>query len=307
MTPFGYIYLTVNNVNGKKYIGKRQSSFFQPDYHGSGIILQRAIAKYGIENFTTTVLQWCYSDSELCLAESKYIEEANACYSNDYYNIAAGGKGGNTYAGKTAAELAVIGAKIAAKAKTCNSNHGQYVGKLNSMYGKQHSKEARQRTSASLRANKTRNCSRAWTAEAEAKRQNTIASVGYLWTITDQDSAISYQFFARHTRWLTFLFANIVKHLDRFDWLDLHKYGQIVIKNITIVKYAVNMHACSNEELTYLHTLHDNCLLDARHLRCGQSVTTIENILHGFEIAEEVSRVGGVAIRSAGMTTAMWS
>ena len=45
-----YIYLTTNLINGKKYIGKHFGAICD-SYLGSGTLLQRAIAKYGKENF----------------------------------------------------------------------------------------------------------------------------------------------------------------------------------------------------------------------------------------------------------------
>ena len=49
---YGFIYITTNNLDGKKYIG--QKSYSMPNwkrYLGSGIYLKRAIKKYGRENF----------------------------------------------------------------------------------------------------------------------------------------------------------------------------------------------------------------------------------------------------------------
>ena len=40
-----YIYLTTNNINGMKYIGKHYGELDDP-YLGSGKILKRAITKY---------------------------------------------------------------------------------------------------------------------------------------------------------------------------------------------------------------------------------------------------------------------
>ena len=44
------IYMTINNINGKKYIGKDVKN--NPKYLGSGFDLQKAIKKYGKENLT---------------------------------------------------------------------------------------------------------------------------------------------------------------------------------------------------------------------------------------------------------------
>ena len=53
----GYIYITTNIINNKKYIGKRQKPEFDKNYKGSGRYLKNAINKYGIENFNTKILK----------------------------------------------------------------------------------------------------------------------------------------------------------------------------------------------------------------------------------------------------------
>lgn len=53
---YGYIYLTTNRVNGKKYIGRHKASTFDSTYYGSGKIITQAILKEGIENFTCEIL-----------------------------------------------------------------------------------------------------------------------------------------------------------------------------------------------------------------------------------------------------------
>ena len=102
-----YVYLTENLVNGKKYIGKRKRSCEISDdqYLGSGKILQFAIAKYGEENFRKSVIEECSSEEECNIREMYWIEFYNATQSDDFYNIAKGGNGGNTYAGLTTEEL----------------------------------------------------------------------------------------------------------------------------------------------------------------------------------------------------------
>lgn len=58
-----YIYLIVNKVNGKTYVGQRESSkqWYEDKYMGSGKLLRLAKQKYGIENFEKFLIQYCYS------------------------------------------------------------------------------------------------------------------------------------------------------------------------------------------------------------------------------------------------------
>lgn len=102
-----YIYITTNLINQKKYIGKRKCKcdIAQDTYLGSGKILQSAIKKYGKENFAKNILEVCDSE-EICNEREKYwIAFYNASYNDDFYNIASGGEGGNTYAGLSDEEL----------------------------------------------------------------------------------------------------------------------------------------------------------------------------------------------------------
>lgn len=90
---YGYIYVTTNIVNGKQYIGQHKAKEFDKRYKGSGKILQQAILKEGVENFTTTILEWCESKEELDNAEIKWIDYYSAVESDNFYNIYPGGNG----------------------------------------------------------------------------------------------------------------------------------------------------------------------------------------------------------------------
>ena len=48
------VYKTTNLINGKVYIGKDRKN--NPSYLGSGILLQKAIRKYGSDNFKKETL-----------------------------------------------------------------------------------------------------------------------------------------------------------------------------------------------------------------------------------------------------------
>ena len=71
---YGYIYLTTNLINNKKYIGQHRASKFNMKYLGSGIHLTNAIKKYGKENFKLEVLCECFSEQELNEKEKYFIK-----------------------------------------------------------------------------------------------------------------------------------------------------------------------------------------------------------------------------------------
>ena len=93
----GYIYKTTNNINQKIYIGKHQSSEYDPKYFGSGKILRRAIEKYGLDNFSNEIIDMADTDEELNEKEKYYIEYYKSLYGKDCYNLANGGDGGDVF------------------------------------------------------------------------------------------------------------------------------------------------------------------------------------------------------------------
>ena len=89
------IYKTTNNINDKIYVG--QDAINDPSYFGSGLILERAIKKYGIHNFRKEILEHCSSKQQLNEREIFWIailDSTNRCKG---YNIAKGGSGGNVF------------------------------------------------------------------------------------------------------------------------------------------------------------------------------------------------------------------
>lgn len=96
---FGYIYITTNKINGKKYIGQRHGFHANPDddgYLGSGTAFIRAVKKYGRENFQKEIIEYCDSQAELDKAEKKWISFYQANTNKGFYNIACGGQFGDT-------------------------------------------------------------------------------------------------------------------------------------------------------------------------------------------------------------------
>ena len=91
---YHFIYRTTNVKNNKYYIGKHSTSNIKDGYIGSGILLKKAIQKYGKENFKFEIIEFCDNYEELNEKEKMYITE-QMISSNDCYNVALGGQGGN--------------------------------------------------------------------------------------------------------------------------------------------------------------------------------------------------------------------
>lgn len=96
---YGYIYQVENKINRKKYIGQSKGKY-NNWYLGSGILIKKAIEKYGKENFTKTLIKYAHTKKELNELEIKYISEMNAVDDNSFYNLDEGGRGGDTWTGR---------------------------------------------------------------------------------------------------------------------------------------------------------------------------------------------------------------
>lgn len=82
------IYKTTNLINNKIYVGKDRNNI--NSYLGSGVILQRAIQKYGRQNFKKEILEFCDTYDELNEREKFWIKKLNAQDRQVGYNIAGG-------------------------------------------------------------------------------------------------------------------------------------------------------------------------------------------------------------------------
>ena len=121
---YGYVYRITNNDNGKIYIGQKKAIKLVEDYWGSGLYITRAIKKYGLDNFSRDILEWCNSKEHLNEREIFWIGTLNSTNPNIGYNISTGGNGGN------------LGEAVIQKM-------------ANSMKGKRHSEATKQKMSAS--------------------------------------------------------------------------------------------------------------------------------------------------------------
>jgi group I intron endonuclease len=89
--------LTTNLINGKKYIGKHSTNNLNDGYVGSGLLLSKAIKKYGKKNFSCEILEYCDNLEDAYIKEEALIKDFNAVNLEEFYNITDGGKGNKGY------------------------------------------------------------------------------------------------------------------------------------------------------------------------------------------------------------------
>lgn len=88
-----FFYETTNTTNGKKYYGIHQTKNINDGYLGSGVILKRAMAKYGKDNFSRRIIKFFNNTEEAYCFEKNFVNE-DIVKSTSTYNITIGGKGG---------------------------------------------------------------------------------------------------------------------------------------------------------------------------------------------------------------------
>lgn len=159
--PSHIIYRITNKANGKSYIGKHSTHNLDDNYMGSGLLIKKAIKKYGIENFKKEIIVFAKNIEELNRLEILYIRDMKP-----KYNIALGGTGG--------AVILVLKSNLPEK-------YQQYIEKLKNKtspwVGKKHTIESRQKMSESAK-NRPPNWPKNSRHTKEAKEKMSLAKIG---------------------------------------------------------------------------------------------------------------------------------
>lgn len=96
----GIIYCAINKVNNKTYIGKtwvslekRKRIHISLANKNKGFYFQKALRKYGINNFIWSVLDHASTEKELSDLEKLYIDMFGSSFKGRGYNLTLGGEG----------------------------------------------------------------------------------------------------------------------------------------------------------------------------------------------------------------------
>lgn len=90
------LYKITNLVNGKMYIGQHTTEDLNDGYMGSGVVINRALRKYGVENFRKEWIGFYEDKEELDYMERVFVDETWVSRS-DTYNLCVGGRGGRMF------------------------------------------------------------------------------------------------------------------------------------------------------------------------------------------------------------------
>lgn len=136
MQPYGFVYITTNLINGKRYIG--QCSYHKKrwnTYLGSGVFLKKAIRKYGRKNFTREILVEAFTKDDLAYLEILLIAEYDAVNDSTFYNMAEGGYITRGFTGKKHNEQRNAELSEKMKGHAVSQNVRENMSRIGKIYG----------------------------------------------------------------------------------------------------------------------------------------------------------------------------
>lgn len=100
---YNFLYKITNLINGKFYYGIHSTNDIDDGYMGSGVMIKKAIKKYGIENFKKEIIQFTEDRRSLILLEKQFINE-ELLKDKNCYNMVLGG---SNFLNKTIGKITV--------------------------------------------------------------------------------------------------------------------------------------------------------------------------------------------------------
>ena len=197
----GYVYMIINTVNQKKYIGysvnEPEKRRIKDHLSGRGNqLLEKAVKKYGRDAFSYKVLETNVFDELLPDLEKAYIAQFNTVVPHGY-NLTYGGEGGGIPSEETRRKLSkaskgrkfpprsaehrrkISEAKKGKKLKPLTEEHRRKIseaqkGEKNHQFGKSHSKETRRKISEAMKGENHPQFGKPHSAETRRKISNSL-------------------------------------------------------------------------------------------------------------------------------------
>lgn len=166
---FNCIYMYINKVNGKRYVGKAKDFNERHKQHLEGrLLIDKKLREYGEENFETVILAEDVDDNRINDYEKFFIKRKKSHVSyGTGYNRTWGGDGGDIRSGMTEEQRKEHSRKVseAKKDKPLSEEHKQKISEANKQYvqqedyvnsfkGKHHTDEWKQQHSEKVKGRK---------------------------------------------------------------------------------------------------------------------------------------------------------
>ena len=151
MTDNYKIYVHINKINGKMYIGQTKQKVEDRWLYGYGyqnnVYFWKAIQKYGWDNFDHIVLIDNLSLEEANIIETELIKKYNTIDNNIGYNLKPGGKNAkNTIETNKKISQSKLGHSVSEETRRkISDNHADYKGENNPRYGQHCTEETKQK------------------------------------------------------------------------------------------------------------------------------------------------------------------
>lgn len=130
------VYKITNLLNSKIYIGVHKTDNPNDSYMGSGPLIVKAIAKYGIENFSKTILHIFETKEEAYQKESELVNE-DFVKRKDTYNITKGGTGSwshiDSSGDKNPMKRPEVVSKVIESGKITRASNKEFYDKISAM------------------------------------------------------------------------------------------------------------------------------------------------------------------------------
>lgn len=139
MNHYNCIYMYINKINGKKYVGQTVNFNRRHYEHLRGdLVIDNAIRKYGIDNFEIVILiEDLDSVDEMNKYEIEYIKQYESLLEQHGYNVSTGGNGWEV--------TNEFRQQCSERNKGDNNyfHEHKFIGKDNHFYGKHHTEETK--------------------------------------------------------------------------------------------------------------------------------------------------------------------